>query len=796
MHSILNCVSEEHDQRLITLAVLVCILGVYASNSIGAHARRTKDGGRRFWAWISIVAAGCTAWATHFVALLAFRPGVEAAFEPVLTIVSLLVGVAVIGAGVLLAIRSHSWRGRFAAGMVIDSGVALLHYLGQSAYLVIGEVHWEYKLIACSILLSLPLAGGATVMTGLRNRHLRALGAPLFILSIGVLHFSGMAAATITFDPTRSFPRDAVSPAIVGPLVASVSIGLLLLAVAGMRFSLMAARRLRRERERLRQLADVALEGLLICDGDEVIAANRSFARVSGYDRDRSPKQYASSLLPGIDLPSLPEFEEREADLVGADGQIVPVRVLRSQVQLGRKSQTVLAIRDQRERIRTEAKIRTLAFNDALTGLPNRTRFHELLTLHVASLHDSSRSYAVLIIDLDRFKPVNDMLGHAAGDLLLCKVAERLRSAMRDGDVIARLGGDEFVVLLTEAEHAESAVGTATRLIELLSHPFSLDGHLAHVGASVGVALAPEHGDTPDELLHNADLALYAAKRDGRGSAKLFERAFDTRMRERLALEAGLRRALAEGELVLHYQPLLDTHSGRIASAEALVRWRHPERGLIPPLDFITLAEETGLIVPLGEWVLRTACTEAATWPNELSVAVNLSPTQFRDPHLAETVEAALKAARLSPMRLELEITEGVLLADEERTLATLNALRSMGVRIAMDDFGTGYSSLSYLQRFPFDKIKIDQSFVRRIPDDPSSAALVRAIITMGACLGISTTVEGVETEEQLDFSTAQGCDHIQGYHVSRPLPATAFHAFLQAQILTHENARHLKAVA
>lgn len=796
MRSILTCVREEHDHWLITLAVLVCILGVYASNSIGAHARRTIDGERRFWTWTSIVAAGCTAWATHFVALLAFRPGVAAAFEPVLTIVSLLVGVAVIGAGMFLAASSRFWRRRFAAGMVIDSGIALLHYLGQTAYVVVGEVHWDYKLIACSVLLSLLLAGTATMLTSLRNRHLRALGAPLFVLSIGVLHFSGMAAMTVTFDPTRSFPRDAVSPAILGPIVAGISIGLLLLAVAGMRFSLIAGRRLRRERERLRQLADVALEGLLICDGDEIVAANKSFARVSGFDRDGSSRQYASSLLPGIDLPSLPEFEEREADLIGAEGQIVPVRVLRSQVQLGRKSQTVLAIRDQRERLRTEAKIRTLAFNDALTGLPNRTRFHELLTLHVASRRVIDQSFAVLVIDLDRFKPVNDMHGHAAGDLLLCKVADRLRSAIREGDVVARLGGDEFVALLTSAVDAEEAMSTATRLVELLSHSFSLDGHLAHIGASIGIALAPEHGAAPDVLLHRADLALYAAKRDGRGLAKLFEHELDTRMRERLVLEAGLRRALTENELELHYQPLLDTRSGRIASAEALVRWRHPERGLIPPLDFITLAEETGLIVPLGEWVLRTACTEAATWPDELSVAVNLSPAQFRDSRLADTVEAALMTARLSPTRLELEITEGVLLADEQRTLATLNALRAQGVRIAMDDFGTGYSSLSYLQRFPFDKIKIDQSFIRRIPDDPGSAALVRAIITMGACLGISTTVEGVETNEQLAFSTAQGCDHIQGYHVSRPLPAAAFTAFLQAQTLAHESARNMKAVA
>ena len=796
MHSILTCVRDEHDHQIVALAVAVCVLGVYATNSVGAHARRMKGRERHFWAWTSIVAAGCTAWATHFIALLAFQPGVPAAFEPVLTAVSLFVGVLVIGAGLLLALNTRDWRRRFAAGLLIDSGIAALHYLGQNAYAVVGDVAWDGPLIVISLLLSLPLAGTATVLTGLRSRALRALGAPLFLLAIAVLHLGGMAAATISFDPSRALPVDAVSPAVVGPAVAGVSIGLLLLALAGLRFSLAARRRMRRERERLSQLADVALEGLLICAGDEIVAANRSFGRVSGFDAAASIGRFASALLPGLDLPGLPEAEEREAELVGADGQLVPVRVLRAHVQLGRRTQTVVAVRDQRERLRTEARMRTLAFNDALTGLPNRTRFHDLLTVHAASRRERDRRFAVLIIDLDRFKPVNDMLGHAAGDLLLRKVADRLGAALREGDVVARLGGDEFVVLQADLSDGCEADHLADRLIDLLSRPFALEGHLAHIGASIGVALAPDHGSEPDELLHNADLALYAAKRDGRGGHRIFERELDLRMRERLVMEAGLRRALAEGELELHYQPLLDTRSGRITSAEALVRWRHPERGLIPPLDFIALAEETGLIMPLGEWVLRTACAEAARWPDAISIAVNLSPAQFRDPHLAEVVKSALAAARLPPTRLELEITEGVLLDDEQRTLATLVALRAEGVRISMDDFGTGYSSLSYLQRFPFDKIKVDQSFIRRVPADPGSAALVRAVITMGACLGMSTTVEGVETAEQLAFSTAHGCDHVQGYHVSRPLPSPAFAAFLSGHAQAAVSMPTLAAVA
>ena len=782
MHSILNCVRERHDPYLIWVAVAVCSFGVYATNAVGAHARRSRNGERRLWAWISIAAAGCTAWATHFCALLAFRPGVEAGFEPFLTTVSLLVGVVVIGAGVLLAIGTRDKLRRFLAGLVIGTGIAALHYLGQSAYLVVGSVSWDRTLVAVSLLISLPMAGAATVLTSLRRRALRAFAAPLFLACIAVLHFGGMAAATVTFDPRYPLPPGAMSPIVVGPLVAGVSLALLLLAIAGLRFSLKARSRLRRERERLRQLADVALEGLLVCDGDEIVTANRSFARLSGFETSALASLYASSLLPGLDLAALPEFEERETDLVGADGQLVPVRVLRSEVRLERRMQTVVAIRAQRERLRPEAKMRNLAFNDALTGLPNRARFHDLLAAHAASDRACDRAFAVLIIDLDRFKPVNDMLGHAAGDLLLRKVADRLGAALREDDVLARLGGDEFVVLQCDIGEDGAADALAERLIALLSRPFALDGHLAHVGASVGIALAPEHGSDPAELLHNADLALYAAKRDGRGVHRVFRRELDERMRERLLMEAGLRQALAGGELELHYQPLLDTRSQRITSAEALVRWRHPERGLVPPADFIALAEDTGLIVPLGEWVLRTACAEAAGWPDGIGVAVNLSPVQFRDPHLADTVNAAIAAARLSPRRLELEITEGVLLADEHRTLATLSTLRAKGVRISMDDFGTGYSSLSYLRRFPFDKIKVDRSFVRQVPADPESAAIVRAIITMGACLGMSTTVEGVETAEQLAFTTAQGCDHAQGYLISRPLPAAAFAAFLDAR--------------
>jgi diguanylate cyclase (GGDEF)-like protein len=587
---------------------------------------------------------------------------------------------------------------------------------------------------------------------------------------------------SLQFDPAARFPGGAVSPQAITPIVAGVSLALIGLAVLGWRFDLAAKARLRQDRRRLRELADVALEGLLICSGDQIVTANNSVERLSGFGAGALTGISLGILLPGLHVADLPEREERESELVAADGSVVPVRVLRQEVALGHRIQTVIAVRDQRERLRTEAKIRTLAFHDSLTGLPNRARFFDLLASQAASRRAADQTFAVLMLDLDRFKPVNDMHGHAAGDSVLTMVAERLQSVLRDRDVVSRLGGDEFAVLQLGEPGLDGAEHLAARIVQVIaSRPFLIDGHPVHVGASVGIATAPSDGDDPAELMSHADLALYAAKAAGRGTYRCYDATLDDQMRARRSLETGLRQALAADQMELHYQPLIDAKSGQITSAEALVRWNHPERGQISPADFIGIAEETGLILPLGKWVLETACLEAVSWPSTMSVAVNLSPVQFREPALVDMVANALRRSSLPPERLELEITEGVLLSNEVRTLEVLGELRALGVRISMDDFGTGYSSLSYLRKFPFDKIKIDQSFVRQVPDDAESAAIVRAIITMGSCLGISTTVEGVETSAQFDFSVDEGCDTIQGYLISMPLERHDFTAFIES---------------
>ncbi|WP_242151349.1 EAL domain-containing protein [Sphingomonas sp. BAUL-RG-20F-R05-02] len=771
LFSVIQCMRDMHDARLMIVASLVCAIGIYASFEIGHHAARASGSVRTRWGLISIVASGSTAWATHFIVLLAFKPGMPAAFEPALTALSLTCAIVGIGAGVSISIRARRRWQHFVAGLIVGVGVATLHYVGQAAYLVQGTVAWNLGLVLPSVVLSLPVSGVAMIAVGSRDRRIRSTAAPLLLLSIAVLHFCGMAAMTLHFDPAVNFPDNAVSPRAITPVVAGVSLALIVLAVFGWRFDLAAKASLRHDRRRLRELADVALEGLLICQDDVIVTANDSIEFLSGHEPGSLSGCCVSALLPGLDVSSMPEREEREIDLISATGKNVPVRVLRREVALGHKLQTVIAVRDQRERLKTEAKMRLLAFTDSLTGLANRARFFDLLASQTTSRRNRDLPCAVLMLDLDRFKIVNDTLGHAAGDLVLAMVADRLKSTVRDDDVIARLGGDEFAILQMSPGHVASVTALATRVVDVIAaRPFMLEGQSIYLGASVGMAIAPADGDDPTALMRNADLALYAAKASGRGAFRRYDVSLDEQMRERRAIETGLRLALAGGQLELHYQPLLDAKTRGITSAEALVRWNHPERGRVSPIDFIGIAEETGLIVPLGEWVVRTACAEAATWPKYMSVAVNLSPAHFRDRSLVPSIVETLQATELAPERLELEVTEGVLLTDETGTLDTLNQLRALGVRVSLDDFGTGYSSLSYLRKFRFDKIKIDQSFVRQVPQDAESSAIVRAIITMAKCLNMSTTVEGVETEGQFDFSVAAGCDMIQGYLISRPV--------------------------
>ncbi len=432
----------------------------------------------------------------------------------------------------------------------------------------------------------------------------------------------------------------------------------------------------------------------------------------------------------------------------------------------------VATFEDITERRRVEARMRFMAHHDALTSLPNRLLFHQRLREALERRRRDGEGLALLCLDLDNFKNINDTLGHPAGDMLLEAAAQRLQGCVREGDVVARLGGDEFAVLRANVGQSEPAEALARRIVEVLGQPYDLDGNRAIVGVSVGIAMAATEFASADVLLKNADMALYRAKADGRGTYRFFESMMDAQIQARRAIELDLREALGRGELELFYQPLLHLRTGHVSGFEALLRWRHPERGMVSPAQFIPLAEELGLIVPIGEWVLATACVEAATWPEEVKVAVNLSPMQFGSRGLIEAVRQALERAGLAAQRLELEITESALLQDSEAVLATLRELRGFGLRTALDDFGTGFSSLSYLRSFPFDKIKIDQCFVREMTRRPDCWAIVNSVIGLADKLGMATTAEGVETEEQLAKLREAGCTEVQGFLFDPPRPA------------------------
>ncbi|GGC50774.1 hypothetical protein GCM10011504_31500 [Siccirubricoccus deserti] len=455
---------------------------------------------------------------------------------------------------------------------------------------------------------------------------------------------------------------------------------------------------------------------------------------------------------------------------------VLGIRHLRNHEMLEQARANLRLIEEQR---RSEAQLTYLAHHDPLTGLANRVLLRKRLDAALAH-EQPDKACAVLCLDLDHFKAINDTLGRAVGDLLLQEVARRIKAEVREADTIARLGGDEFAIVQTGIRQPRDAAILAQRLVETLGAPFDLDGHHVIVGASIGIAAVAGDMVNPDQLLQNADMALYRAKANGRGCHCFFEPEMNLHAQIRRTLRLDLRRALDAREFELFYQPQVNVRTRKVGTLEALLRWRHPESGLVAPDRVIPLVEEIGLIVPLGEWVLEQACAAAAGWPGQEKVSVNLSPVQFTSARLVAVVTSALQASGLEASRLELEITESVLMRDTESTLATLHRLKQLGVSIALDDFGTGYSSLSYLQRFPFDKVKIDKSFVSSLGRTAASTAIVRAVTELCMALGMSTTAEGVETEAQHAALVALGCTDLQGYLFSRPCPAEEVPALLQ----------------
>ncbi|WP_094193775.1 putative bifunctional diguanylate cyclase/phosphodiesterase [Bradyrhizobium viridifuturi] len=529
---------------------------------------------------------------------------------------------------------------------------------------------------------------------------------------------------------------------------------------------------------------------MILCalDGERILAVNDAAIAHYGYVRAEFEKMTIKSLqafdpeLPWAAGRSSDEQAARTWKHVRADGTLIDLAIYSRQLMHGDQPAMLLALMDITERKRAEARLAFMAQHDSLTGLPNRNLLRQQMEEMLQHTRRSTDKVAVLMLGLDNFKAVNDTLGHGIGDKLLRGVAKRLRSTLREEDALARLNSDEFTIVQGGVMRPEDAVLLARRILDAIGEPYLLEGHSVVIGASIGIAMSPGDGEDSEKLLKSADMALSRAKSDFRGTFSFFEAEMDARAQSRRKIEIDLRDAIQNEGLQPYYQPLVDLTSGRITGLEALVRWPHPERGMISPGEFIPVAEETGLINPLGSLMLHRACMDAAQWPDDVRVAVNLSPLQFRTGNLLALVTDALRQSGLPARRLELEITETLLLEKSSQVLATLHALRALGVRMSMDDFGTGYSSLSYLRSFPFDKIKIDQSFVRDLGANPDAQAIVRSIVSLGVGLGVTITAEGVETEAELSCLRAEGCHEGQGFLFSRARPNAEVVSLLKAQ--------------
>ena len=793
MFQVFNCLTTEHDWRLVALASAVCLLASLVAISLFNRAQATQGKTRLVWLALDATAAGFGIWATHFIAMLAYDPSWGVGYNLGLTIISLVFAIVITVIGLSIALLKTNGSA-VAGGVIIGVGIGAMHYTGMMALEVADRFTWSPGLVLASIVLGC-LFAAAAFRIAVNHDGPRFTVAAAILLCMAILshHFTAMGALVLVPDPTLA--TDAAS---LSPTSLSLTIAGLATMILGM--CLVAALGDRRSQDQLRQqkmLLDTALEnmsqGLCMFDADgRITLFNERFVSLMRFSK---PPRKGMSLLDLLrdarrfgELDAEPEqmFESilNAAQTGKSSSKIIATsrgRVLRIVEQPMRGGGWVATFEDITESRKAQEQIAHMAHHDALTELPNRTKFREQLELALRRAR-RDENICVLCIDLDRFKEINDSLGHPIGDELLKEVSSRLLGCARDGDTVARLGGDEFaVVQIANSPDASAASAFAGRIVEVLGAPYDIQGHHIVIGASVGIASAPEDGNDPDRLLKNADMALYRAKEDGRGNYRFFEAGMDARAQARRLMETELRAALARDEFEVYYQPIHNLEANQIIAFEALVRWNHPLRGMILPMSFIPLAEETGLIVAIGDWVLRRACADAASWSRDVCVAVNLSPVQFRNPNLLTSVIAALTASGLRARRLELEITESVLLQDSDATLAKLHSLRESGVKISMDDFGTGYSSLSYLRSFPFDRIKIDRSFVNELATRDDSMAIVRAVTGLGKSLGISTTAEGVETKEQLALLRSEGCTDVQGYLFSAPRPAADVERMLRS---------------
>jgi diguanylate cyclase len=785
MLKVYSCIAYGHDLRLVGLAAVICAVASFAAINLLHHARKSRDHMRGVWLAVSAVSTGFGIWATHFVAMLAFTPGIPNGYNIILTILSLVVAILLTGAGLAISLAPNWRQGPWVGGAVVAGGIAAMHYTGMAAFDIQGIIRWDSALVVVSIVLGTAI-GAAALPVGLHGKQLRwkIAGAVLLTLAICSLHFTAMGAVSIIPDPTIEVSQSALPAGWLAVGVALASLAIIGLAVAGVVLDIRDRRRSELEVDRMRDLANASVEGLLVCDGDAIVSINTSFAGLTGLSVSDLVGTTLESCFPDkvararlLSDSSLPV----ETGLRHLDGSVTPVELILRPIVFAGRPHHVIAVRDLQARRQAEQHIHYLAHHDALTSLPNRSHFNGRIDQEIAAL-TKGESLAVLCLDLDRFKEINDLFGHAAGDTVLQTVASRISAILDERQIMARLGGDEFAVLMPGPANPAAAGRLAESILEALrstSDAPETNGN----STSIGIALYPDDATDREMLLSHADTALYRAKTEGRNTYRFFEAEMGAEVRERRMLEHDLRLAVTRGELRLEYQPQMDILSQTVTGFEALLRWTHPVRGQISPAIFIPIAEETGAILEIGDWVMKAACREAATWSRPLTVAVNVSTVQLYNAGFVKELHQILLETGLPPRRLEIEITETALVRDFNRALATMRQIKALGIHIAMDDFGTGYSSLSNLRAFPFNKIKIDGSFIKSVNSNDQAATIVRAVLGLGRGLGLPVLAEGVETDAELQFLRDELCDEVQGYLLGRPAAIGSF------RHLTHADA-------
>jgi len=779
MLKIYDCITTAHDLRLVALAALVCVLASIAAIRLLRYARNSTGQMRHVWLTVSAISTGFGIWATHFVAMLAFTPGIPSGYNIALTVLSLIAAVLLTGAGLSVSLIQNWRHGPWVGGAIVAGGIAAMHYTGMAAFEVAGIVMWDPVLVTASILLG-ALIGAIALPVGLHgdSEKWKIGGGLLLTLAICSHHFTAMGAVSIIPDPTKVVSQSALPAEWLALGVAIASLAILGMATAGVIVDIRDRRRSELETDRMRDLADASVEGLLVCDGEIIVSANKSFSELANTTADRLVGSLLESSFPDsivrAKLMSRPN-QAIETELRHRDGSMTPVELIMRPIIFAERPHHVIAVRDLKARKDAEQHIHFLAHHDALTGLPNRSHFNARVDQEIAALAPG-KSLGVLCLDLDRFKEINDLFGHAAGDRTLQTFASRIGALLDDRQMMARLGGDEFAILLPDISGPAAAGRLAESILETLRDASNAPEIM--IATSIGIALSPDDAIDRQSLLNHADVALYRAKQEGRGTYRFFEAKMGAEVRDRRQVEHDLRLAISRGELWLAYQPQLDIRRGQVVGFEALVRWKNPTRGEISPGVFIPIAEEIGAILPIGEWVLTEACREAATWKIPLKVAVNVSAVQLHNPSFAQQLHQTLIETGLPAKRLEIEITETALVRDLNRTLATLRQVKALGVEIAMDDFGTGYSSLSNLRAFPFDRIKIDRSFIKQVHSNQQAATIVRAVLGLGKGLGLPVIAEGVENNEELRFLQEESCDEVQGYLFGRPAAIGSFRRY------------------